>query len=238
MVIDLRKFLLMVLSIGVLLYAVYAQMDHAQHLFFQLAHTQNEYNATVAWRFAIAFESAVFVLVVFGWKRPSYLFALLSAWINVGYYSVNGVDMWQVASWPYWLVSFSLPLVIVFYSHVTASVIGVEQTATFKVTIPNLSWLAINPKALQPKLPSPKGATKVDTKVDVEVNAQPQPQLELAKVVVAGGDTLPNKPLVEYTREERKLWLSLNSNHNHTQRQLADMFGVSTTTIYNDKKEN
>ena len=98
---------------------MWAQIPHSQTVFEYWADGKS--GAAFAW----GFEAAVLMFVVRKMHVASWIFAGLSALINVGYYGLQAVDMWawfNERNWLNWLLSVVLPFAIAMYSHVLAHV--------------------------------------------------------------------------------------------------------------------
>lgn len=96
---------------------MWAQIPHSKHVFEHWAKDQS--GIAFAW----GFEAAVLMFVVRNMHGASWTFASLSAFINVGYYEMQGVHMWawpNQDNWLCWLLSLALPFTIAMYSHVLA----------------------------------------------------------------------------------------------------------------------
>jgi DNA-directed RNA polymerase specialized sigma24 family protein len=57
----------------------------------------------------------------------SYCFAVASFAVNMSYYSMHGVELWQLSAFPAWLLSALLPTAIASYSHILN---GATESAT------------------------------------------------------------------------------------------------------------
>lgn len=101
-------------TLAVLVAALAAQMPHAARLFASLASGDG---AIHSWLYAVALETAVLVFVVRGRRNVSYMFAAVSVAVNLSYYAIAGVVLWDLQAFPAWLVSISLPVAIMLYSH-------------------------------------------------------------------------------------------------------------------------
>lgn len=101
-------------TLAVLIAALAAQMPHAARLFASLAPDDGSLHS---WLYAVALETAVLVFVVRGRAYVSYMFAAVSVSVNLSYYAIAGVGLWQWSAFPAWLVSVSLPVAIMLYSH-------------------------------------------------------------------------------------------------------------------------
>jgi len=98
---------------------MWAQIPHSRTVFEHWAKEQD--GSAFAW----GFEAAVLMFVVRNMHVASWVFASLSALINVGYYELRGVDMLAGVTdgnWICWLLSLTLPFTIAMYSHVLAHV--------------------------------------------------------------------------------------------------------------------
>lgn len=107
-------------TLTVLLFALAAQLPHAASVFaksleFFGAYPENEW--ITGWLFAIAMECAVLLFVVRGRIRVSYVFAIISVMMNLSYYYMHGVHLFELPSAPVWLIAIVLPIAIALYSH-------------------------------------------------------------------------------------------------------------------------
>lgn len=96
---------------------MWAQIPHSQYVFEHWSRGQS--GGAFAW----GFEAAVLMFVVRNMHVASWIFAGLSALINVGYYGLQGVQMGAYPTsdnWVNWLLSLALPFTIAMYSHVLA----------------------------------------------------------------------------------------------------------------------
>ncbi len=145
-------------TLAVLIAALAAQMPHAARLFASLAADDGSLHS---WLYAIALETAVLVFVVRGRRNVSYMFAAVSVSVNLSYYAIAGVGLWQLTAFPAWLVSVSLPVAIMLYSHDMAA--HADQPAT-----------------------TPQKATKPATVLDVPQAAKAQPAPSHTPTVATG----------------------------------------------------
>lgn len=102
-----------------LAFCMWAQIPHSRVVFEKLAKDQS--GVAFAW----GFEAAVLMFVVREMRVASWAFAVLSALMNVGYYSLQGKEMWvwlNGDNWLNWLLAVVLPFTIAMYSHVLAHV--------------------------------------------------------------------------------------------------------------------
>jgi len=105
-----------------LVLVMWAQVPHSKYVFERIIAGGQD-----GWPFALGFEVAVLMFVARSIHWASWLFAGLSALINVKYYEMHSVSMWGGKwsdIWGEWLLSLALPFVIAMYSHILAYVQG------------------------------------------------------------------------------------------------------------------
>lgn len=107
-------------TLAVLGLALIAQMPHAADV-FRLIVQGAGWSATMhSYTFAIALELAVLLFVVQNRSAESYGFAAVSIAMNLSYYHLHNVQLFNVAALPALLVSVALPVAIARYSHAVA----------------------------------------------------------------------------------------------------------------------
>ena len=104
-------------TLSVLALALVAQMPHAADVFRLIVHGENGWATLHSYTFAVALELAVLLFVVQNKQAESYGFAAVSVAMNLSYYYLHGVQLFNLASIPALLVSVSLPAAIARYSH-------------------------------------------------------------------------------------------------------------------------
>jgi len=107
--------------LAVLALALIAQMPHAESVFNMIINGEHE-NLNILSRlhgysYAVALELAVLLFVVQNRQIESYGFAAVSVLVNLSYYHLNGVNLFNLAAFPAYLVSIALPTAIALYSH-------------------------------------------------------------------------------------------------------------------------
>lgn len=118
----LRKSGVALLVLGL---ALIAQIPHAAHVFDRAPYIGQTVQPDSAWyalllayAYAIALESATLMFVVHGHQRASYGFAIASFAVNLSYYSMHKVELFNRYALPVWLLSALLPIAIASYSHI------------------------------------------------------------------------------------------------------------------------
>lgn len=104
-------------TLSVLALALVAQMPHAADVFRLIVHGETGWATLHSYTFAVALELAVLLFVVQNKQAESYGFAAVSVAMNLSYYYLHGVQLFNLASIPALLVSVSLPAAIARYSH-------------------------------------------------------------------------------------------------------------------------
>lgn len=119
-------------TLAVLALALCAQIPHAADVFRLIPHVLSgiEFPACDpfsclsaflhGYLFAVALELAVLLFVVRNKQRESYAFAVVSVAMNLAYYHLHEVRLFDASALPAWLVSVSLPAAIALYSHAVA----------------------------------------------------------------------------------------------------------------------
>lgn len=126
-------------TLGVLGLALIAQMPHAADVFRLIVHGSDLPATLHSYTFAIALELAVLLFVVQNRSAESYGFAGVSIAMNLSYYHLHNVHLFNVAALPALLVSVALPVAIARYSHAVAVApvhtepVQDEQTASLTV---------------------------------------------------------------------------------------------------------
>ncbi len=136
----------------VLCSALLAQLPHAADVFRLIVMGEGLWPVLHSYTYAIALELAVLLFVVQRRNVESYLFAGVSILVNLSYYHLHGVALFDVAALPAWLVSIALPAAIAQYSHLIAA-----ATATQPATPPQRSarrWQWWRTPATQPVAPA------------------------------------------------------------------------------------
>lgn len=107
--------------LAVLALALVAQMPHAASVFNMIVsgdHSElNMLSRLHGYSYAIALELAVLLFVVQNRQIESYGFAVVSVLVNLSYYYLNGVNLFNASALPAYLVSIALPTAIALYSH-------------------------------------------------------------------------------------------------------------------------
>lgn len=114
-------------TLSVLGLALIAQMPHAADVFRLIVHGSDLPATLHSYTFAIALELAVLLFVVQNRSAESYGFAAVSIAMNLSYYHLHNVHLFNVAALPALLVSVALPVAIARYSHAVAVVHGVQD---------------------------------------------------------------------------------------------------------------
>ena len=107
-------------TLVVLILALIAQMPHAADVFRLIVAGDGMASVVHSYSFAIALELAVLLFVVQHRHRESYAFAAVSVAMNLAYYHLHDIRLFDVQALPAWLVSIALPLAIARYSHAVA----------------------------------------------------------------------------------------------------------------------
>lgn len=107
-------------TLGVLALALIAQMPHAADVFRLIVHGDGWGASAHSYTFAVALELAVLLFVVQGRHAESYGFAAVSIAMNLSYYHLHDVQLFNGAALPALLVSVALPVAIARYSHAVA----------------------------------------------------------------------------------------------------------------------
>lgn len=108
--------------LAVLILALIAQLPHAADVFRLIVHGTGIGATVHSYSFAIALELAVLLFVVQNRHTESYGFAAVSIAMNLSYYHLHGVHLFDLSALPALLVSVALPVAIARYSHAVADV--------------------------------------------------------------------------------------------------------------------
>jgi hypothetical protein len=189
---------------------MWAQIPHSEYVFEHWAKGQS--GATFAW----GFEAAVLMFVVRGMHVASWIFAGLSALINVGYYGLQDVEMWtwpNKGNWVNWLLSVVLPFAIAMYSHVLAHVQDEEAEALHFPTWAHLWRMKLASKVAEWRQ-GKADASQVASPMQEEEPLSPTPQED------ASEDAIDPKT------KARQL-----ASEGFTNAQIASMIGKSESTV-------
>lgn len=118
--------------IVMLFMALYAQLPHAQDVFFKILPSKDGDAERQAWYYAVTVECMIAVFVLFNRPRLSNLFAVVSIATNVAFYKLGGTDMFSFTQtpnlWVYWMASAILPVSIASLTHLLGDLLyGVHQ---------------------------------------------------------------------------------------------------------------
>lgn len=110
----------------------------AQTLAFDWAHL---WTWLCAWLFALGLELSTLMQVIRGRHLLSYVFALISVFINLFYFQIVTTSPLMQLPTRYWLLSIILPVAIAGYSHLCVSVVHSASPAQFWALGPRLRTL-------------------------------------------------------------------------------------------------
>lgn len=223
---------------------MWAQIPHSQTVFEYWADGKS--GAAFAW----GFEAAVLMFVVRKMHVASWIFAGLSALINVGYYGLQAVDMWawfNEQNWLNWLLSVVLPFAIAMYSHVLAHVEEEHEEQLPAWAIASLGAVRLYTLRAWGKwrnqpgaLPSAVEAQALETQAQVEQAspddhclqpshdvAQPDPSIDATMQVDASDTPLA---LTELDEMNARIIVSIR-NGNYTPYAISKDTGIAQTTL-------
>ncbi|MBP8125636.1 MAG: hypothetical protein KAZ26_23515 [Caldilineaceae bacterium] len=134
-------------TLFVLVVALLAQMPHAADVFAIMDGGEGWLAIAHAGAFAVALELAVLLFVVRGETAISWGFAGISVLMNLSHYYLNGTQFLTVTAAPAILISVSLPLAIVLYSH---SIARERNPATGATDATPVATTVAKPQKTQP----------------------------------------------------------------------------------------
>ncbi len=205
--------------LGVLALALLAQMPHAAAVFRMTVHSANSQQASLweighSYSYAVALELAVLLFVIQNRHVESYGFAVVSVFVNLSYYGLHGVNLFAWSAFPAYLVSVALPVAIALYSHVAADAKTTEQEPAAKRvtrTVRNTQTVEQSEQFVVPTVQ--QSYTVIEQPVSEPVQSSDY------------------KSLTDEQKREQ-LAIVLNNKTSLSKSKLADMFGVSRTTVY------
>ncbi len=205
--------------LGVLALALLAQMPHAADVFRMTVHSAKTADASIwekghSYSYAIALELAVLLFVIQNRHLESYGFAAVSVFVNLSYYGLHGVNLFAWSAFPAYLVSVALPVAIALYSHVAADAKTTEQEPAAKRvtrTVRNTQTVEQSEQFVLPTVQ--QSYTVIEQPVSEPVQSSDY------------------KSLTDNQKREQ-LAIVLNGETSPSKSKLADMFGISRTTVY------
>ena len=139
----------------VLCSALLAQLPHAADVFRLIVMGEGIWPVLHSYTYAIALELAVLLFVVQRRNVESYLFAGVSILVNLSYYHLHGVALFDVAALPAWLVSIALPAAIAQYSHLIAAATATQGAQPATQPVRRWQWFRRDTKsASAPAMPT------------------------------------------------------------------------------------
>ncbi len=202
--------------LGVLALALLAQMPHAADVFRLTVKGGNANIWTVvhSYSYAVALELAVLLFVVKNRHIESYGFAVVSVFVNLSYYGLHNVNLFSVSAFPAYLVSIALPVAIALYSHVVADdKLAEQEPAAKRVT---------------------RTVRNTQTVEQSEQFVVPTVQQSYAVIEQPVSEPVQSSDYKSLTDEQKReqLAIELGSETAPSKSKLADMFGISRTTVY------